>query len=152
ATNALLESGGTGAGQTLRWKMRLHRPGAPALELNDVVVGDGPVGDLATGVSAPLRFLFNNPFSRLALDSVEIAVSTESKREQWTLRSARIIEASVRPHSTAHIACEIEGWRGNVLHRTLSLEVPSELPDGRYVVWVGGGTELTRYEAARLPG
>src|SRR5438105_15351643 len=33
-----------------------------------------------------------------------------------------------------------------------TLEVPEELPDGRYVLWIGGGGELMRYEAQRLPG
>jgi hypothetical protein len=30
--------------------------------------------------------------------------------------------------------------------------VPEEAPDGRYTLWIGGGAELTRYEAGKLPG
>ncbi len=34
----------------------------------------------------------------------------------------------------------------------LAVAVPEEVPDGRYVLWLGGGPELSRYEASRLPG
>jgi hypothetical protein len=32
------------------------------------------------------------------------------------------------------------------------VHVPEEVPPGRYILWIGGGAELARYEAARLPG
>ncbi len=150
--NTLLESGGTGAGQTVDWTLRLHRSGAPPLELHDVIAGDSPVNDLATAIGAPLRFLMGNPYERLRLDSLEITLKTTPRREAWTLRSARLLESSVKPGSMLHVDCELEAWRGGIQHRTLELPVAEELPDGRYALWIGGGTELSRFEAARLPG
>jgi hypothetical protein len=152
AINSVLESGGTGAGQTLRWTLKLHRRGAPALELSDVIAGDNPVGDLGLGIVAPVRFLFGNPYTRPAFDSIEVAVEAAPRRQSWTLRSARVVEPAVRPGGIVHVACELEAWRGGIDRRTLALTVPREVPEGRYVLWVGGGTELSRYEATRLPG
>jgi hypothetical protein len=63
-----------------------------------------------------------------------------------------VLEASVRPRGVVHVVCEIEAWRGGVRRVTLPLRVRPDVPDGRYVLWVGGGAELSRYEAARLPG
>jgi hypothetical protein len=34
----------------------------------------------------------------------------------------------------------------------LTIAVPPEAPEGRYVLWTGGSAELDRYESARLPG
>ena len=150
--NSLLESGGTGSGQTVRWTLRMHRPGAPPLELHDVIASDSPAAELGMSLSGPLRFLLGNPFQRLRLDSLEIALSTTLRRESWTLRSARTSSASVKPGGIITVDCELEAWRGGVRHRTFQLPVPVELPDGRYVVWLGGGPELSRFEAARLPG
>src|SRR6185503_12870259 len=31
------------------------------------------------------------------------------------------------------------------------ITVPDDLPDGRYLLWLGGGAELNRYEASKLP-
>ena len=49
--SCLLESGGTGANQTLRWKVLLHRRGSAPLALTDLVAGDAPVGEVAAAVA-----------------------------------------------------------------------------------------------------
>ena len=152
ALNSLLESGGTGSGQTLRWSLRLYRPGLAPLVLRDVSAGDAASGDLMNGIGAPLRFLFNNPYERPRLDSIAVEIESRPEREQLTLRAARLLEAAVRPGRALHVRCTIEHWRGASDSRDVTLQVPEELPPGRYLVWIGGGAELTRFEAARLPG
>jgi hypothetical protein len=151
ATNSLLESGGSGGGQTLRWTLRVHRTGVAPLVVTDVAAGDAPPAEFAAGVAGPLRFLFNNPFERLRLDSVSVDVAVEPVREQWTLRSARLLDAAVRPGGTARVRLEVERWRGEREVRTVDLDVPEETPEGRQVLYVGGAQEYTRYEATRLP-
>jgi SpoIVB peptidase S55 len=149
--NSVLESGGAGASQTVRWKLELNRRGANPLTISDVSAGDAPVGDFAGSVAAPLRFLFNNPFERLTLDSVRVTVEVEPGRDQWTLRGARVLDAAVRPGGKFTVRCELERWHGEREEHDVSLTVPEEVPEGRYLLWVGGGEELSRYEAARLP-
>jgi len=151
ALNSLLESGGSGANQTLRWSLTLHRHGAGTLTLGDIVSGDNPATDVVAAIAAPLRFLFNNPFERLTLDSVAVRLDVAPAREQWTLRNARILGAAVRPGGTVHVECELERWRGGRSVVPMDLTVPEEVPDGNYVLWVGGGAELSRYEAKDLP-
>jgi len=151
AMNSVLESGGAGASQTVRWKLDLYRHGAPPLTLGDVAAGDAPVGDVAGSVASPLRFLFNNPFERLVLDSVRVAIEVEPGREEWTLRGARVLGAATRPGGRLTVRCELERWHGERETRDLTLVVPEEVPEGRYLLWLGGGTELTRFEASRLP-
>jgi hypothetical protein len=150
--NGLLESGGAGALQTLRWRMTLHRAGAPPLTLEDVAAGDAPAPALIAGIQSPLAFLASNPFERLRLDSLALEVRVEPGRDQWQLRSARVLDPAVRPGGRAHVRCELERWRGERTVRTIEIAVPREAPDGRYVLFVGGASEITRYEAGRLPG
>jgi SpoIVB peptidase S55 len=152
AVNGLLESGGSTPSQTLRWTMTLHRHGAPPLALSDVVVSDNPVGDLQGAIAAPLRFLYNNPYQRLALDSVSVRVETVGERNTWSLRSAQLLAPTVRPGGDVHVRCDLERWRGGHETASFTLHVPEEVPAGRYLVWVGGGPELSRREASRLPG
>jgi hypothetical protein len=152
AINSLLESGGVGGNQTLRWTLRLARKGMPPLTLGDVVSGDSPAGDLGGAVAGPLRFLFGNPYGALQLDSVSVAIETVAGRDQWTLRSARLLDAAVRPGGRLRIECEVERWRGERRIVPVTMTVPEEAPEGRYLLWLGGGPELSRYEASRLPG
>jgi hypothetical protein len=153
ALNALLESGGTGASQTLRWKLTLHRHGAGPLVLADVATGENASSELLSGIGAPLRFLFNNPFERLMLDSLALDLGSTPRREQWSLRGARLaVGPAVRPGGRVTVHCDLEPWRGGRDTRDVTLRIPEELPAGRYVVWVGGGAEWMRFEAQRVPG
>lgn len=149
--NSLLESGGSGGNQTLRWTLTLHRHGDTPLVLEDVVAGDSPPGDLVGELASPLRFLYANPWERLALDSVSVALRVQPGRELWTLRSARVLDPVVRPGAPVRVRCEVERWRGGRELRDLTLIVPDEAPDGRCVLWVGGGAELARFESHDLP-
>ncbi len=152
ALNSLLESGGTGASQTLRWTLRVSRPGATPLTLEDASTGEAATAEMINGVVAPLRFLCNNPFQRLILDSVSVVVEVSPAREQWALRSALLMDAAVRPGGRVRVRCGLERWRGGRDTRDLILRLPEEAPPGRYLLWVGGSADLMRYEASRLPG
>jgi hypothetical protein len=151
ALNGVLESGGAGSGQTVSWTVRLVRRGRPALVLHDLASGEAAFGGLLTAVASPMRFLMNNPFERLTLDSVVVTTEVRASRDQWSLRSARLMSRSVRPGGRAVIQCELQHWRGEHTTKTLELTVPEEAPPGRYAVWIGGGAELTRFESIRTP-
>jgi hypothetical protein len=151
ALNGVLESGGAGSGQTLSWTVRLVRHGAPPLVLHDLAAGEAAFGGLLTAVAGPMRFLMNNPYQQVTLDSVVVTTEVRPTREQWTLRSARLVSHSVRPGGRAMVQCELQHWRGERVTRTVALTVPEEAPPGRYSVWVGGGAELTRFESIRMP-
>jgi hypothetical protein len=151
ALNSLLESGGTASNQTLRWTLTLHRRGVPPLVLGDAQAGDVPTVEAAAAIQAPLGFLFGNPYERLQLDSLALSIQVEPGRQQWTLRGARLLEAAVRPGGRARVECRIERWRGPTQTRVIEIPVAAELPDGRYALWVGGGAELSRFEATRFP-
>lgn len=149
--NALLESGGTGAQQTVRWRMRAHR-GAHVLDVGDVVAGESPLSELLGTFVSPLRFLYGNPFERFHLDSLSVELDITPGRTQSTLRSASLSRPAVRPGGTVSVACDIEPWRGTKETSQITISVPEELPAGRYVLWLGGGSEADRFKAGRLPG
>lgn len=148
--NSLLESGGSGAMQTIAWSLAVWRNGR-ALRVGDLAAGESPLGEVAATVGAPLRFLAGNPYERFHADSVTIELETRPGREQSTLRSASLASVSVRPGGIAHVRAQIERWRGARETVTLDVPVPEELPDGRYLLQVAGGLETDRFVAARLP-
>ena len=150
AINSVLESGGTAAQQTVRWTLDVYRAGA-RLRLGDIAASEAPFGDVVNGVVGPLRFLWGSPFERVQIDSVALRMQVEPGRSQWTLRSASLDRTSVRPGGEVLVRCEIERWRGPREVRELTVHVPKEVPEGRYTLWLGGGSEADRYMASRLP-
>lgn len=150
AVNSVLESGGTAAQQTIRWSLDVYRAGRK-LQLNDIAASEAPFSDVIAGVAGPLRFLWGSPFARVQLDSVALRMKVEPGRAQWTVRAASLDRATVRPGGMLRVKCELERWRGPRQTRELSITIPEELPDGRYVLWLGGGSESDRFTATRLP-
>jgi hypothetical protein len=151
ALNSLLESGGAAAMQTVSWTLSIWR-GGRVLRVSDVSAAESPLNDVAGDLGAPVRFLFANPFARFHADSISIELETRAGRALATLRSASLVASRVRPGSVAHVRAELERWRGARETVTLDVPVPEELPDGRYLLHVGGGAEADRFTAARLPG
>lgn len=150
SANSLLESGGSGLQQTVRWTLTAWS-GGRALRLGDVAAGESPVGEVVGALSGPLRFLSANPFERCRFDSLRVTLDVRPGREQWTVRGARTHAAAVRPGGTLRVDVEIERWRGGRRELRLDVPVPGELPPGRYSLWLGGGAELDRTTATRLP-
>ena len=150
AMNSVLESGGGGAQQTVRWTMTAWRRGR-SLTLGDAVAGESPLPDMIGAIVAPLRFLYGNTFERFSLDSLRISMQIEPSRRQWNLRAASAGASAVRPGGTLRVRAEVERWRGERRTLDLDVRVPAELPDGRYMLWLGGGSEFDRFAAQRLP-
>lgn len=150
AMNSVLESGGSGLQQSFRWSLTAWS-GARTLRLADVAAGESPLGEMLSAVSAPLRFLAGNPYERCRFDSLRVAVEVTPGREQWTVRGARAAAASVRPGGTLRVSVDLERWRGERRTAELDVPVPGEFPNGRYTLWLGGGGELDRAIAGRLP-
>jgi hypothetical protein len=149
---SLGEMGGGSGAQTIRWRVRLYRAGAAPLDVSDVEAGDAPGMEAATGVSGPLRFVLGNPYERVRLDSIAVDIDVEPAREQWTLRSARLLDATARAGGVVRVQAELEHWQGGRITRELDVNVPEEVPEGRYVLMLGGASEFTRYQALRQPG
>ena len=150
ALNSLLESGGEGSMQTVRWSLVIWR-GGRALKLADVTAADNPLSDVASELGAPVRFLAANPFARFHADSLVIELETRAGRDLTTLRGASLVASRVRPGGVARVRAELERWRGPRETVVLDVPVPEELPDGRYLLHVAGGNEADRFVAARLP-
>lgn len=149
--NSVMESGGGGAQQSVRWTLDLWH-GGEVLQLSDAIASESPLPEMVTAVVGPLRFLYNNPFQRVKLDSIAVRAQIQPGRAQWVLRAASLGAPAVRPGGVLHLDAELEPWRGLRESRALEIAVPRDLPDGKYVLWVGGGSEADRFTATRLPG
>ena len=148
--SCLLESGGSSSAQTLDWTLAAWR-GREVLHMGDRAAGDGPYSDVAAAVTGPLRFMFGNSYETWRPDSVRIDIAVRPGREQWAVRGASLLAASVRPGGIARARVELERWQGGKRTVDLEVAVPRELPAGHYMLWLGGGAEYDRLAAARLP-
>ena len=150
AMNSLMESGGGAVQQSVTYSIEMWR-GGRVLRIGDRAAGESPVSEMLGAVSSPLRFLASNPYERCRFDSLRIAIEAVPGRAQWTVRGASAGSAAVRPGGTARVTVELERWRGERRTVVVPVRVPDEFPEGRYSLWLGGGTEFDRAVAQRLP-
>ncbi len=148
--SGLLESGGATAQQTVDWSL-VAWSGGRSVRFHDRAASEAPFTDVAGGVAGPLRFLAGNAYQAWRPDSLRIDVVVRPGREQWTVRGASLDAAVVRPGGRVRARVELERWRGGSTLMDVDVDVPAELSDGRYTLWLGGGSEFDRMAATRLP-
>lgn len=119
--------------RTLRMRQSFDGPGA-ATELLGWLVG----------VSS---YLTLNPLQTVALAGVELAIEPSAEPRGVTLLSVRPDRAVARAGERLGIEATLAPYRGAPVRRRLELDLPSDLPAGRYSLLVGDGASV---DGARL--
>ena len=122
AMNSLMESGGGGAQQTRALDADgVERPPRAAAGRRR----GGRVADVRGRRRARRARCASSPATRIERcrsDSLRVALDVTPGREQWTVRSARTLAASVRPGGRLRVSVELERWRGE--RRTVDARRP----------------------------
>jgi len=92
-------------------------------------------------------FLLQNDMAEVALDGVEVEIRQASEPRTATLVGAHAERTVLRPGDAVALHLEFAAWRGERFRRSLDLELPASLPEGRYHLFVGDGASV---DAARL--
>jgi hypothetical protein len=150
AFSALTARGAVLPEATWHWRATLSAPGTAPLRMEDVA--SGPVTNAVNGLQGPLALLLNNPFAPYMADSLALDIDVTPGTRRAQVYAATIEPRVVRPGDTARVTAEVRDYRGDTRNITLAVRVPENQAEGRLVVAVGGGLELDRQEAPRLPG
>ncbi len=146
---ALADASGGLPEATWRYRATVRFPGRAPLVLEDTA--GGPINAASTALAAPLRLLLDNPFAPLTADSVGLDLTVWPGMAQGHVEALRLASTIVRPGQGVTVVATVRDRRGGEREIAFTLPVPNDQPDGRLVVAVGGGGELDRQEAARMP-
>jgi len=149
-TAALTARGGVLTESTYRWRATLALKNAAPLTLEDVT--SGSIEGAGSLVSSFLQLLLDNPFAPVDADSVTLDIDVRPGNTRTTLVSATVEPRVVKPGDAVTVTAEMRDWRGRTHNETFAVTVPLDQPEGRLAVAVGGGPEMDRQEATRLPG
>ena len=143
-----LESAAYTGGQQaidLTARFRLARYGD--LEIRQSFDGDSAATDAAAFTLAFAAYLVQNPLERVQLDRVEVDVRQSTEPRSATLVGANAGRTVVRPGESVDLNLDLVAWRGERFRRSISVDLPEDLPAGRYSLIVGDGSSV---DAARL--
>jgi hypothetical protein len=148
--SALTARGGALSEATWAWHATLALRNAPPVDIADVTAGNlAGAGNL---VSSFLTLLLDNPFAPVDADSVMVDLDVRPGTTRAQVVSATVEPRVARPGDTVAVTAELRDWRGRTHWERFQLAVPLTQPEGHLAIAVGGGPEVDRQEATRLPG
>ncbi|HEY2740115.1 MAG TPA: SpoIVB peptidase S55 domain-containing protein [Thermoanaerobaculia bacterium] len=117
------------------------------LEVRQSFDGDNAGTEAATFILAVAGYLTNNPFEKVGFDSVSIELAQSPQPRSATLVGANAERTVVYPGERVGLNLDLVAWRGERFRRTLTVDLPQDLPAGRYSLVVGDGASI---DATRL--
>lgn len=127
----------------LRFRMAEHG------ELYSSQSFEGPTvaGDLVSFLQSIAGYLLQNDFEKVEIEEVEVDLIQHSKPRTLTLVGAHAERSVVTPGQPLTLHLDLLPYRGIRFRRSVQVEIPADVPDGRYFFFVGDGASV---DAARL--
>jgi hypothetical protein len=143
-----LESTSYSAGaQGLDLTARFRLAGRGDLEVRQSFDGDNAGTEAATFMLALAGYLTNNPFEKVRFEDISIELAQSPQPRSATLVGANAERTVVRPGERVGLSLDLVAYRGERFRRTLDVDLPEDLPAGRYSLVVGDGASI---DATRL--
>jgi hypothetical protein len=136
---------------SIRVDGRLGLSGRREIRLQDLFTVNQPAVQAAALVAAPLAFVLNNNFQKVAVERLDLTVSSFETVQSATLQRAWVERAGpIRPGSTVPVKVLLRTYRGEDVVETIPLLVPASAPAGAYTLMVADATALTGFEQREM--
>lgn len=109
--------------------------------------GDGAALEAAVHLLAFAGFITNNTMAEVRLAGIEIELDQHPQPRLARLVEAHASRTELHPGDRLELNLDLMAYRGERFRESIPLELPTDLPDGRYSLLVGDGTSV---DAARL--
>jgi hypothetical protein len=137
----------TGGLQGVDLTARFRIAGHGDLEVRQSFDGQGAPSAGAGFLLSFASYLMGNDLAEVEVESVEIELAQVGKPRTATLVGAHAERSVVRPGDTVALNLDFAPWRGERFRHRVEIELPEDLPRGRYHLFVGDGASV---DAARL--
>jgi hypothetical protein len=109
--------------------------------------GDNAGTAMATHLLGLAAYLVQSPLERVRIESLEVDVEQSPQPRAASLLAAHADRTVVHPGERLGVSLELLAYRGERFRHTFQVELPRDLPVGRYSLLVGDGASA---DAARL--
>jgi hypothetical protein len=137
----------TSGSQSLDMQARLRLRSYGDLEIRQSFDGDNAGVEAAAFLLSIVAYLSQNTLEQVSLEEVEVELEQSPQPRFATLVGANASRTLVRPGDRVALNLDLVAYRGERFRHSLSLDLPEDLPAGRYSLLVGDGASV---DAARL--
>jgi hypothetical protein len=136
-----------GGAQGLDMRARLDLAEHGELRLEQSFDGDSAGMEAAVYLLAFAGFLTGNPMAEVELAAIEIELEQHPQPRLARLVEAHASRTELRPGDQLELNLDLMAYRGEPFRESVPIQLPTDLPDGRYSLLVGDGVSV---DAARL--
>jgi len=143
-----LESASYATGQQsleLAARLRLQQYGN--LEVRQSFDSENAGSEAAAFLLTVVNYLSQNPLQKVGLESVDVTVSQTDNPRVASLVGANADRTVVRPGQQVKLSLDLVAYRGERFRHSMTVDMPTDLPVGRYSLLVGDGSSI---DAARV--
>ncbi|HVR10222.1 MAG TPA: hypothetical protein VMW75_19400, partial [Thermoanaerobaculia bacterium] len=143
-----LESASYASGpQDIEMTARFHLDPYGDLVIHQSFDGDNAGTAMAGHLLALAAYLVQSPLERVRIDSLEVDVEQSPQPRGASLLAAHADRTMVHPGDRLGVSVELLAYRGDHFRHFFQVELPRDLPVGRYSLLIGDGASA---DAARL--
>jgi hypothetical protein len=141
--SASYTSGSQGLDVTARFRLKKYGD----LEVRQSFDGDSATGEAAAFLMAVASFVSQSAIEKVGFEDIQVDVSQALQPRAATIVGAQADRTVVRPGDRVGINLDLAAYRGERFRRSVSLDLPQDLPAGRYSLLIGDGASA---DGARL--
>jgi hypothetical protein len=136
-------AGAQGLDMTARFRLKDRGD----LEVRQSFDGDNASTEAATFMLVLAAYLNNNPFEKVRFDDISVEMSQSPLPRSATLVGVNADRTVVHPGERVDLNLDLAAYRGERFRRVIKVDLPEDLPAGRYSLVVGDGASI---DATRL--
>ncbi len=104
----------------------------------DNITSDASVKPILADIAEPTFIMLNNDFKMKKLEKVNLDVKVENVSKYAEITQASLDKNSYEPHEQANILVRLARIQKSDFVTKISFTIPSDLPDGKYSITIGG--------------
>ena len=137
----------TNGPQSLDLAAKVRLRGHGDLDIRQSFDGENAGTEASAYLLSIIAYLVQNPMERVAVESIDVDVTHVTQPQFARLVGANASRTVVRPGDRVLLNLDLAAWRGDRFRRSMPVDLPEDLPAGRYSLLVGDGASV---DAARL--
>lgn len=137
----------SGGAQGIDLSARLKVRGYDDVVIRQSFDGDNAGTQAAVHLLTMVGYLSQNPLERVNLESVDVEIDQTQKPRAADLVGAHADRTVVRPGERVNLSLDLVPYRGERFRHSFAVDLPEDLPNGRYSLLIGDGASV---DAARM--
>ena len=113
---------------------------------NDIAI------QVITEIPEIIDLIINNYFEAVSLAQINIDIRIDNKRKIGKIEEVTLEESSLKPGDSLIAQIKIRPFRGDLIEKTLTIQLPSHVSSGEAVLMVSGGGDLNNQQEELVNG